>query len=446
LICSVCTYTNLHNQKKNLIRVLYIIIFLIIPFSFSDLFIRGVVPKFIFPYWPNPGILYTFYLIFIYIGLTVYTMVILLRYYKKDSEKYKSIQYIILGSILGFGGGITNFFLWYDIPVFPYGNILVSFYPLMLVIASSKYHLFNIKIIATELLVFLIWATILFEFLIEESLKGQMVAGGLFVFMMVAGIWLIKSVIKEVRQREKIEKLAGELKAANEKLIELDKTKAGMYSFVSHQIKAPIGIIKGFAQLIYDGSYGAIPEKVKERVEDIKKSCDRLIKLVEDFLNLRKIEEGKMDYQFEEINIVDLAKSVFEELKLLAEQKKLEFTMECAEEKITVKADEQRLRQVILNLIENSIKYTPSGFVKVELGMENDSVLFSVSDSGIGIKKEVLSELFDQFKRAKEARAIQGTGLGLFVAREIVKAHNGEIWAESEGEGKGSGFYVKLKS
>ena len=84
--------------------------------------------------------------------------------------------------------------------------------------------------------------------------------------------------------------------------------------------------------------------------------------------------------------------------------------------------------------------------MKVELGMENDSVLFSVSDSGIGIKKEVLSELFDQFKRAKEARAIQGTGLGLFVAREIVKAHNGEIWAESEGEGKGSGFYVKLKS
>ena len=143
---------------------------------------------------------------------------------------------------------------------------------------------------------------------------------------------------------------------------------------------------------------------------------------------------------------------------MLASQKKLEFTFECAEEKIMIKADEQRLRQVILNLIENSIKYTEKGFVKVKCQMSDvsaeggsasggkgqKSVLFSVSDSGLGIKKEVLPEIFDQFKRAKEARQIQGTGLGLFIAREIVKAHNGEIWAESEGEGKGSRFYARL--
>ena len=118
-------------------------------------------------------------------------------------------------------------------------------------------------------------------------------------------------------------------------------------------------------------------------------------------------------------------------------------------EKIMIKADEQRLRQVIMNLIENSIKYTQSGFVKVECQMSDvkgqKSVLFSVSDSGMGIKKEILPELFEQFKRAKETRVIQGTGLGLYVAREIVKAHGGEIWAESEGEGKGSRFYVKLR-
>ena len=118
-----------------------------------------------------------------------------------------------------------------------------------------------------------------------------------------------------------------------------------------------------------------------------------------------------------------------------------------------VKADEQRMRQVIQNLIENAIKYTEKGFVKVQLAINdqrlttNDkqqSVLFSVSDSGIGIKKEVITELFDQFKRAKEAKLIQGTGLGLYIAREIVKAHNGEIWAESEGEGKGSRFLVRV--
>ena len=138
---------------------------------------------------------------------------------------------------------------------------------------------------------------------------------------------------------------------------------------------------------------------------------------------------------------------MFEELKFLAEQKKLKFELECAEKEIKVKADEQRMRQVIQNIIENSIKYTEKGFVSAKLMTDDQrqSVLFSVSDSGIGIKKEVIPELFDQFKRAKEAKLIQGTGLGLYIAREIVKAHNGEIWAESEGEGKGSRFLVRMR-
>ena len=128
----------------------------------------------------------------------------------------------------------------------------------------------------------------------------------------------------------------------------------------------------------------------------------------------------------------------------------MKFEFECAEKEIKVKADEQRMRQVIQNLIENSIKYTEKGFVKVECQMSDVNgqkfILFSVSDSGIGIKKEVIPELFDQFKRAKEAKLIQGTGLGLYIAREIVKAHGGEIWAESEGEGKGSRFLVRLET
>lgn len=250
-----------------------------------------------------------------------------------------------------------------------------------------------------------------------------------------------------------------QIKQVNEKLVEIDKMKAGMYSFVSHQIKAPIGIVKGFAQLISEGSYGKIPKKVKETVDNIKKSADRLIQLVEDFLDLRRIEEGKMDFRFNDVDIVGLIRSVVEELKLLAEQKglKLSFNIGTSDvqrtsdvKKIIVKADEQRMRQVIQNLIENAIKYTEKGFVSVKCqmsevkGQNQNEVLITVSDSGMGIKPEVLSELFDQFTRAKEARAIKGTGLGLYIAREIVKAHQGEIWAESEGENNGSRFFVRL--
>ncbi len=240
-----------------------------------------------------------------------------------------------------------------------------------------------------------------------------------------------------------------QLEQTNQKLIEMDKMKAGMFSFVSHQIKAPISIVKGFTQLILDGSYGKIPKKVKDTVSLMKDSTDRLIRLVNDFLDLRKIEEGKIEYEFKEVDVVKLAKSVFEELKLLAAEKGLEFSFTCKEKEIKIGADEQRLRQVFQNLIENSIKYTEKGFVKVGLALENmgaNKILFSVSDSGLGLKKEVIPELFEQFKRAKEARNIQGSGLGLYLAKEIVKAHKGEIWAESEGEGKGSRFYVRLKT
>ena len=447
----VLVFIGLYKEKINFIKFIYLIVFIFFIFSFSRLFIIGVEPKYIFPFWPIPGIFYHFYLIFIYIGLFFYSLIILAQQYKLNLEPKKThIKYIILGTLISLIGGSTNFFLWYNIPIFPYGNILVSVYSITLAIAILKHQLFNIKVIATELLTFTIWIAVLFELLIADTWKERLFEGGLLLFVIVFGILLIKSVLKEVHQREEMEKLSKELKVINEKLVETDKMKAGMYSFVSHQIKAPMGIVKGFAELLAQNAYGKLPKKAKETVENIEKAANRLIRLVEDFLDLRRIEEGRMDYEFKEINIVDLVKSVFEELKLLANQKKLEFIFNITtSDVVKVRADEQRLRQVIMNLIENAIKYTEKGFVKVECQMSDvkgqKSVLFSVSDSGIGIKPEVLPELFDQFKRAKEARLIQGTGLGLYIAREIVKAHGGEIWAESDGEGKGSGFYVRLK-
>ncbi|KKQ23007.1 MAG: HATPase domain-containing multisensor signal transduction histidine kinase [Candidatus Wolfebacteria bacterium GW2011_GWC1_37_10] len=420
--------------------------------SITNLLVKGVE---IFSWGINiiPGLFYPFFM-FYFVGFMAVALLILIRklYTEKGVERLQ-VLYLFIGVILAtIGGSLTNLIIPYfteDFSISTYGPLFTIFFVGFTAFAILKHNLFNIKVIATELLVFAIWVAILFELLLEETLKERLFMAGLFVFTIIAGILLIRSVLREVEQKEQLEKLSKELKVINEKLVETDKMKSAMYSFVSHQIKAPISIIKGFAQLILDNSYGEINDKVRETVKLMKTSSDRLIGLTSDFLDLRRIEEGRMEYEFKEINIVDLVKNVFEELKLLASQKKLEFTLECAEEKIIVKADEQRLRQVILNLIENSVKYTPSGFVKVGL-TTNDKrltakgVLFTVNDSGIGIRPEVLPELFDQFKRAKEARNIQGTGLGLYVAKEIVKAHNGEIWAESDGENKGSRFYVKL--
>lgn len=401
------------------------------------------------------GVGYFYYFLYI-VGYFLWGFANLIKKYRK-SEGVEKIQlkYVFWGTFTAsFFGVFTNLIL----PIFSYfkffwlGPVMTVIMVVFIAYAIVKHKLLNIKVIAAELLVFAVWIVIFIEVFLADNWKERLVNGGILAMVVVFGIMIIRSVWEEVERRERIEKLAKDLETANKKLIEMDETKAEMYSFVSHQIKAPIGIVKGFAQLLYDGSYGKIPKKAKETAVYIKTACDRLINLAETFLNLRRIEEGKMDYQFKDINIAALIKNIVNEFKILADQKGLKLKADVTETPsvIIVKADEIRLRQVIQNLIENAIKYTQKGFINVECQISDvdgqKSILISICDSGMGINLKVLPELFDQFKRAKETRQIQGTGLGLYIAKEIIKAHNGEIWAESDGEGKGSRFYVRLKT
>jgi signal transduction histidine kinase len=134
-----------------------------------------------------------------------------------------------------------------------------------------------------------------------------------------------------------------------------------------------------------------------------------------------------------------------EDLRILAEEKKLQLTFESNLNEAFVKIDKVRFAQVIQNLIDNAIKYTPQGFVKVSLEKKQNEILISVIDTGIGMSKELQQKLFGQFVRDPSIkREIRGTGLGLYIAKYIVEAHHGKIWAESEGIGKGSRFFVSL--
>ena len=240
-----------------------------------------------------------------------------------------------------------------------------------------------------------------------------------------------------------------ELKEANEKLKELDRLKSEFLSFASHQVKSPMGVIKGFAEIIRDGTYGEVPEKVKETANKIFVSADKLVDLVNNLLDMRKIEEGKMNYAFEEADLVKMTNEVVDELRSSAEGKGLSLTIDSKLKEAIVKVDPQKFRQVILNFVDNAIKYTEKGWVKVSIygdGRQRGNVILRVSDSGYGISSDLLPNLFKQFSRdAKVAKTIRGTGLGLFIAKQIIKDHSGEIWVESEGEGKGSAFYILMK-
>ena len=344
---------------------------------------------------------------------------------------------------------ITNFVFvvfWSDTYFVKFGPLFMLPAVFGMGYAILKHRLLNVKAITTEILTFAILSVSLFEVLTASNFWQLLFKIGAFSLLFLFGVFLIKSVLKEVEQREKLEVLTKELVSANEKLKELDHLKSQFLSFASHQIKTPLAAIKGFASLICDGSYGECPPGVNETSRKIGEAANRMISLVNEFLDLRKIEEGKMSYTFTKIDGVKMVANIIDELKPLAQAKKLDLSFESEVSPGQINADEQRIRQVFQNLIENAIKYTDSGFVKVGVKSENNSFVFSVSDSGHGLEKELLPGLFEEFRRAgsSDTKRIEGTGLGLFIAKQIVVGHKGEIWAESEGPGKGSKFFVKL--
>ena len=387
------------------------------------------------------------------VGLILSGFFVLLRKIKKSvSVERKQLQFILAGFLMSFFLHITFNFIFPAIlnnsTYAPFGALFT--FPLIGFTAYSifKHKLLSIKIIATEILAFVISAVTLFQVILADNLTATIFHTGVFLLILSFSILLIKSVRREVEQREKLEVLTKELEKANEKLKELDRLKSEFLSFASHQVKAPMAVVKGFAALIYDGTYGAVPDKVKESAKKIIDSADRMVALVNNLLDLRKIEEGKMAFKFEKVGIQKLVSDIVEEFKLLADNKKLKLTFESAIEEQMVSLDTEKFRQVIQNLIDNSIKYTDEGWVKVSMSQDGKSfILVTISDSGRGIPKDLLPKLFEQFKRDPSMpKQIAGTGLGLYIARQIVLAHKGEVWAESDGEGKGSRFIVKIPS
>jgi signal transduction histidine kinase len=313
--------------------------------------------------------------------------------------------------------------------------------------AIVRHHLFNLKVIATEALTIMIWIALLSRLAVSESTAEIIINLLILAATIIFGVLLIKSVRREVEQREELARLNVQLEKRNKQVEELSQFKTQLLSLASHQVKAPLAAIKGFASILLEGLYGKINDKVKETVEKMKRSSDSLLSLVNTLLDLRRIEEGRIEYSFTKVKFADLVREVVSGLEPLAKQKNLELSFQSSSD-ATINADTEKLKSVIQNLVENAIKYTPSGFVRTELKDEpsGDTVLLTVADSGLGIEEDLLPHLFEEFIREERVkREIRGTGLGLYVARRFIEAHGGQIWAESEGENKGSRFYIRLK-
>lgn len=237
-----------------------------------------------------------------------------------------------------------------------------------------------------------------------------------------------------------------QIRAANEKLRELDRQKTEFVSIASHQLRSPLTAIKGYSSMILENSYGELSEKLRQPVQNIFDASQRLVTIIEDFLNVTRIELGKMKYDFVALNWRDLAEKVVSELRPTIEKKGLAIDFSAGEGNYMVNADMGKLSQIISNIIDNAVKYTPAGAIHVSMEQSGPTVRLIIRDTGVGIPAETLPKLFEKFVRADDAGKVNysGTGLGLYVAKQMVEAHKGKIWAESAGSGKGSSFFVEL--
>ncbi len=238
------------------------------------------------------------------------------------------------------------------------------------------------------------------------------------------------------------------LQDANEKLKSLDKLKTEFLSLASHQLRSPLTAIKGYTSMLMTGDFGAINDKQKEAIGRVFESSDHLAKVVEDLLNVSKIEMGGMQYVMSPFDFEKAARDLANDLSITAQKKGLKLTFETdGKAPYTVNGDMEKIRQVILNLLDNSIKYTKEGSITVKLSKDENvkNLLLAITDTGMGMTPEIKETLFQKFARGDGMKVnTSGSGLGLYLAKQIVEGHKGHVWVESDGPGKGATFFVDL--
>lgn len=385
------------------------------------------------------------------VSLIVWGILILIQKIKNAATLAEKIPfwYLFIGLFMMFGLIILFEFIWTilfkDTRFIPFAATFTLPFIVATTYAIFRHHLLHIRTVAAEIFAALLSLAVIFELIFSSSLIELMVRLIICIIVLAVSILLITSVWREEEQKTELENLNHQIQAQKEKLEELSRFKTQLLSLASHQMKSPLAAIKGFSSLILQGQMGTADSQGQETIRKIAKSADNLVGLINTLLDLRKVEEGKMDYQFVKTDLSRLVQEIYDMLKPLADTKQLAFTFSSAGREIWVNADAEKLKQVIQNITDNAIKYTPKGFVKLELESDGTYATVSVTDSGVGMSTELIPQLFEEFVRDQRVKArILGTGLGLYIARKITEAHGGKIWATSPGEGQGSTFFLTL--
>lgn len=429
-------------ENKYLVAAFYIVLSVFAILNFGDWLVAGVEKKDGFMFWPVAGEAYIYYLI-IWFSVVIYSIYLLYSGYR-SSQGSKKIQllYILLGTIIGYAGGATNYPLWFNIPILPWGNILITFYAMVVSYAIVRYGLLRIKILATEALAIAIFFGLLIDAILSTTI-GQFLIRLLFVALFsIAGYQLIRSVFKLELANKQLEEDKRTLK-------ELDRMKDEFLQMATHELNTPITVIQGKLDMAINEDLCKLTPEQKKFFTPVFDDTMRLAELSKDILNVARIDQHRLKINAEEDDLGALISKIVKSFEVKAKEKENSIAyIPMSKELPKIKFDQSKIGEVITNLINNANKFTNKGKIAVTSKLKDGEIIISVADTGIGINKEDQEHLFQKFYQVgrfdpDNPQEQQGSGLGLYISKNIIELHGGKMWLESE-KGKGATFYFSL--
>ncbi len=387
-----------------------------------------------------------------FIGLCILLgfITIIRRYKKSEGVVKKQWKFLAIGLsttfVLVLYFSFINPIFFSNVSTVKLGHIYTLPFVFFTAYAMVRHKLLDIKAVVAELAIILLAFILVVQVVNSTSMAQRLVSMIVLIGTLIVGWLLIKGVYREIEQRQQLQVLTTQLESANAALKELDKARADFITIASHQLRTPPATIKWYVAAILSGDFGALLPDVKTQLEKVQATNNSQISLIDDMLNASRIERGKMEFLFEEVEIEPMAKMTYDQLMPLAGMKGIKLEYVPPKTPLPkVMADIEKLRQVMNNFIDNAIKYSEKGVIKAELFQEGDNIRFQVTDTGMGIKSELAPHLFNKYSRGQDSVThAQGLGLGLYVCKMVVEQHHGKIWAESPGEGKGSTFIFTI--
>lgn len=446
------TFTFLKIKKRILITFLYFLsIFFVYLLFFTDLFIYEV--DFVFDqfyYISSPPIYYNLFVL-IFVFSFFYALCKMYKEYKKSSGINKiQIKYLFLGLLIAVVGGSSSYFPVYGLYVYPYFNITIAIGIILVGYGVFKYHLMNVRVLLSQIIsVFFIFISFYALFLNQyQNFTFKIIAFLVSLFLVILLLYSTNAEslrLKEIEQlNRKLTKASKVIKQKNKNLQALLNMKTEFLRVVHHQLNTPLSIMRN--------SFAMAEEKVIKPAKALKiakSGLDRLSQTIEDFWQAYEMEGEKIKVKKEKTDITDMIRQQAEEKKKMSKfkQKKLKIKIKKPDFKIPkVMADPKKIIHVISNLLDNAVFYTDQGSIIISYQKKDKNLRVNVKDTGIGITAEDKDRLFKKFSRGVSATQVSpdGSGLGLYIAKKIIDAHNGDIGVDSEGQGKGSTFYFTL--